>query len=143
MPAIPGGITGVRRQGVGEQPSRSILVVDDEPHFVWAVRLVLENQGFVVFGAESAMQAMRMLETIKPDLMLVDIMMPEIDGLTMIREISSELTWHDARMVVVSALSEEPNKEAAREAGAHAYLPKPFTSETLLNVVDNLLPKAA
>lgn len=125
------------------QPSRSILVVDDEPYFVWAVRLVLENKGFVVFGAESAMQAMEMLETIRPDLMLVDIMMPEVDGLTMIREISSELTWQDARMVVVSALSETPNKEAARAAGAHAYLPKPFTSETLLNVVDDLLPKAA
>lgn len=128
---------------MAEQPSRSILVVDDEPHFVWAVRLVLESQGFVVFGAESAMQAMRMLETIKPDLMLVDIMMPEVDGLTMIREISSELAWQNARVVVVSALSEKPNKEAAHAAGAHAYLPKPFTSETLLSVVDDLLLKAA
>jgi DNA-binding response OmpR family regulator len=97
----------------------------------------------VVFGAENVARAMEMLELIKPDLMLVDIMMPEVDGLTMIREISSEACWQEARLVVVSALSEEPNKEAAQEAGAHAYLPKPFSSEILLGVVDTLLPKAA
>jgi len=128
---------------LGEQISRSILVVDDEPNFVRAVRLVLEEQGFLVYGADSATQAMQMLEIIKPDLMLIDIMMPQIDGLTLIREISSEPFWRDSPLVVVSALTEDQNKAAAHEAGAHAYLPKPFSSEVLISVVKNLLPRAA
>ena len=126
-----------------EEISRAILVIDDEVEFVNAVRFILEDEGFVVFGAHSASDAKELLETIKPDIMLVDIMMPKTDGLTLIRELSSEPTWQDSPMVVVSALNQDRDKIAARQAGARGYLSKPFSSEALLGMVDDLLARAA
>jgi len=126
-----------------EEVSKSILVIDDETEFVNAVRYILEDKGFVVFGAHSAMDAKEMLETIRPDLMLVDIMMPKTDGLTLIRELCSEPAWEHSPMVVVSALNRDHDKIAACEAGARGYLSKPFTSAALLGVVGDLLAPAA
>jgi len=135
------------RKGEGlvkkEEVSKSILVIDDETEFVNAVRYILEDRGFVVFGAHSASDAKEMLETIRPDLMLVDIMMPKTDGLTLIRELSAEPAWQHSPMVVVSALNQDHDKIAACQAGARGYLSKPFTSAALLGVVGDLLAPAA
>ena len=117
----------------------SILVVDDEPAICVVMGIILKLNGYCVYRAHNVPQAYSYLEEIKPDLIVVDIMMPGVDGLTMIRQIKARQEYSDIPTVVLSALASEQDKEAALQAGADAFLAKPFTSQELSDVVEPIL----
>ena len=117
----------------------TVLVVDDEPGFCRIVRDILQAKGFIVLEANSVPQAVLQLESVVPDLLLVDVMMPQIDGLQLVEQLAKDPKWLNTKIVVTSAKVDASNRMASWERGADAFLPKPFQAKDLLDVVDYVL----
>lgn len=117
----------------------SILVVDDEPDFCSAIHDILEAAGYHVHQAATATEALALLDRLVPDLILSDVMMPAMDGLTFLREVRARPGGSRIKAVVVSAKGMPEDIEAARLAGADGYLVKPFSAHELRDTVDRFL----
>lgn len=103
--------------------SRSILVIEDEPQIRRLLRTLLELQQFRVVEAETAARGLSCARSHKPDLIFVDLGLPDRDGVELIREVRA---WSRVPIIVLSARSDEADKVLALEAGADDYLTKPF-----------------
>jgi DNA-binding response OmpR family regulator len=115
---------------------RRILVVDDEPRMVHFIRLNLEHDGFEVVEAPSGSKALDRLRDRLPDLILLDVMMPELDGfetLRLVREISS------VPIIMLTAKGEEDDRVRGLELGADDYITKPFSPRELVSRVRAVL----
>jgi DNA-binding response OmpR family regulator len=115
---------------------RRILVVDDEERMVRFIRLNLEHDGFQVSEAFNGKQAVQRLRDINPDLILLDVMMPDLNGfevLEMIREISN------VPVIMLTAKSEEDDRVRGLELGADDYVTKPFSPRELVSRVKAVL----
>jgi len=117
----------------------SILVVDDEPAICVVMGIILKLHGYAVYRAHNVSQAYEYLQESKPDLIVADIMMPGTDGLTMIRQLKAKPELADIPTVVLSALAAEQDRVDALDAGANAFLAKPFTAGELKDVIEPLL----
>jgi CheY-like chemotaxis protein len=107
------------------------LVVDDEADYGRAMKDALTAYGFEVHLAQSAAEALHVMKALTPDVILLDIMMPEVDGLTFLRLLRTDPSRAHIPVVVVSARAEKEDKEEAIAAGANLFLEKPFTSQQL------------
>ena len=107
----------------------SVLVVDDEKEILTFVRSNLVARGFEVFTARSGAEALTALEARNPDLMILDILMPEVDGFEVCRRVRE---WSSIPIIVLSALGRDQDKVQALDLGADDYLTKPFSVEELL-----------
>jgi len=117
-------------------PSPVAVLIEDEPQIRRFVRTALEAEGWQVFEAETAQHGLRDAATRKPDLLVLDLGLPDGDGLDVIRDVRS---WSAVPIVVLSARSDEGDKIAALDAGADDYLTKPFgVGELLARVRANL-----
>lgn len=106
-----------------------VLVVDDEPAILRALRTILTRQSFQVDTAESGRQALECYTTRHPDVVLLDLGLPDVDGLTIIRSIRERAS---TPIIVLSVRGAERDKVAALDLGADDYLTKPFGVEELL-----------
>jgi two-component system KDP operon response regulator KdpE len=106
-----------------------ILIVDDEPAIRRFLKASLETEGFQVVPAENAAQALSAIAQAKPDLMILDLGLPDLDGMDVIRQVR---TASALPIVVLSVRDDEPGKVAALDAGADDYMVKPFGVEELL-----------
>jgi two-component system KDP operon response regulator KdpE len=117
-------------------PSPVAVLIEDEPQIRRFVRTALEAEGWLVFEAATAQLGLRDAATRKPDLLVLDLGLPDADGLDVIRDVRS---WSAVPIVVLSARTEEADKIAALDAGADDYLTKPFgVGELLARVRANL-----
>ena len=116
----------------------SVLVVDDEPQVVWMLQFSLEAEGFQTFAARDGRTALDELRQHRPQLMLLDIMMPVMDGWSVLQEIRDLPEGERPRVVVVSARATLRDRAKAAELGAIAFVAKPFNVDDLLGVL-NLL----
>ena len=103
---------------------RQVLVVDDEPHIRTVLRGYLEAEGFAVSEAADGEAAIRQVRQHAPDLMLLDVMLPGIDGLEVLRRVR---TFSDVYVILVTARSEEVDKLVGLGVGADDYVTKPFS----------------
>lgn len=103
--------------------ARHVVLVEDEPHIRRFVRAALEEEGCVVFEADTAARGLTEAGTRKPDLVIVDLGLPDRDGLELIRDLRG---WSEVPVIVLSARSGEADKIAALDLGADDYLTKPF-----------------
>ena len=103
---------------------RQVLVVDDEPHIRTVLRGYLEADGFAVAEAADAEAAIRLVRQRPPDLMLLDVKLPGIDGLEALRRVR---TFSDVYVILVTARSEEVDKLVGLAVGADDYVTKPFS----------------
>lgn len=117
----------------------TILVVDDDIAYCNAAAEVLEVHGYSVVQANDARQAKAALDQVTPDVILLDVMMPEIDGLTLLRELASTPRFLGIPLVIVSAKVQPADIGQAWMSGADAYLTKPYTVDELLGVVQHVL----
>jgi CheY-like chemotaxis protein len=124
----------------GGQPKSvgTILVIDDEPALRSVLCTMLEVFGYSVIEAGSATFALSLLEEVKPDLILTDVMMPDMDGFTLIRRLRSEPTWSDIPALVISAKTTKDDRMAAETAGANGFLAKPFSAADLKTALRQL-----
>ena len=123
-------------------PSPTVVVIEDEPHIRRFVRTALEAEGWLVHEADTAKKGLTEAGTRKPDLLVLDLGLPDGNGLDVIRDVRG---WSVVPIIVLSARSDEADKIAALDAGADDYLTKPFgVGELLARVRANLRrPRAA
>jgi CheY-like chemotaxis protein len=119
-------------------PQASVLVVDDEPQVVWMLQFSLEAEGFQTFAARDGRTALDELRQHRPQLMLLDIMMPVMDGWSVLQEIRDLPEGERPRVVVVSARASLRDRAKAAELGAEAFVAKPFNVDDLLGVLNRL-----
>ncbi len=117
----------------------SILIVDDEPSFCVVVAEILELFGYTVRQAHNVQEALQHLEVSQPDLVLTDIMMPEDDGLALIRKLRAGSAFARVPIIVVSAIATEEKAEEALAAGANTYISKPFSASDLRTAIADAL----
>ena len=120
-----------------------VLLVDDDERLVHIVGLYLQVQHFDVTTAASGEEAMGILTLELPDLVILDVMMPGIDGISLCRRIRDMPGAGQLPIIVFTALSDNEDLEAARAAGANQVITKPFNLTGLGAAVEALLPDAA
>jgi two-component system, OmpR family, KDP operon response regulator KdpE len=111
------------------EPTVTVVMIEDDKQIRRFVRTTLEAQGMTVIEAETGQQGLREAATRKPDLIVVDLGLPDIDGIDVIRDLRS---WSEQSIIVLSARTHEDVKVAALDAGADDYLTKPFGVSELL-----------
>jgi DNA-binding response OmpR family regulator len=116
--------------------NKSILVVDDDPSISKFVQVNLEARGYKVFLAVNGEDAILITEKENPDLVILDIVMPEMDGFTVCRKIRK---YSNVPVIMLSAREEENDKEKCEACGANDYLTKPFILKELLSLVKTFL----
>ena len=120
--------------------ARVILVVEDDPKSRKLVRDLLQVSGYETVEATNGKQGVELARSRKPDLILMDIIMPEMDGYTACHAIRMEKATQAIPVVMLTALVHELNRELGRDMGADAYLTKPFSHQELLEVINRFLP---
>jgi len=118
----------------------TILVVDDEPTYSYALVEILRADGYKVQLVTSGDEALEVIDELSPDLLLVDIVMPAMNGVTLISELRSTSAWADLPIIVVSARTMAEDRATALEAGADYFLPKPFSRQDLRAVIQPFIP---
>ena len=116
-----------------------ILVVDDTPANIQTVAAILKGQGYQLSVATTGKQALDVLEKIRPDLILLDVMMPELDGFETCRRIKSTEAWKDIPIIFLTAKTETADLVKGFEMGAVDYVGKPFNAHELLARVNTHL----
>jgi DNA-binding response OmpR family regulator len=117
----------------------TILVVDDEKNIVQLARLYLNNEGFQVETAYDGAQALEKVKAVRPDLVVLDIMMPELDGLSVCRELRKS---GNIPIIILTARSDEVDRIVGLELGADDYVTKPFNPRELVARVKAVLRRA-
>jgi two-component system KDP operon response regulator KdpE len=117
-----------------------ILVVDDEPQIVRALKVVLREAGFQAVAAETASQALDLAAVSPPDAAIVDLVLPDGDGVVLTRRLRE---WSEMPILVLSAVGEEDQKVRALEAGADDYITKPFGTRELVARLQAALRRTA
>jgi CheY-like chemotaxis protein len=119
--------------------SQSILVVDDSPANMKLLSFVLESQGYEVRTAMDANEALEVLGSFRPRLILLDIQLPGMDGLELARRLKADPSHAAVLIVAVTASAMKGDEEKAMEAGCDGYITKPIDTRTLPKLVASYL----
>ncbi|MCH8553659.1 MAG: response regulator [Schleiferiaceae bacterium] len=123
-------------------PSKKILIVDDEPNILMSLDFLFRKKGFDVFIARNGSEAIQILNSEIPDLVLLDIMMPDVDGYEVCVYIKEKETLKATKVIFLSAKSKKTDIEKGIAMGADLYLTKPFSTRELTSEVERLLTHA-
>jgi len=119
--------------------SKKVLIVDDEPSIIVALQFLMEQSGYATVVAFSGEEAMEAVAKHHPDLILLDIMLPVVDGFEVCQRVRENPDWKTIRIVLVTALGNEANVTKGLDLGADAYVTKPFSNADLVAKVKELL----
>ena len=127
---------------------RKVLIVDDDPDILDATTIILESQGYQVAVAQDGMECLNKLSTEKPDLMILDLLMPKMDGFAVYKELQ-EPKWSEFQtmpILILTSVREEASRrryelETGQKLGADEYLEKPVAPAVLLASVEKLLER--
>ena len=117
---------------------KRILIADDEAYIRLLVKSTL-GKDYIVLEASDGEEAVSVARTQKPDLILMDIMMPKLDGVGACNVLKADTATRMVPIIMVSARGDKLDQEYSREMGADGYITKPFSSKTLLDTVNRLL----
>jgi len=127
---------------------KKILVIDDDPDIVDALTMILESGGYQVVTARDGIEALATLKTEKPDLMILDLLMPKMDGFAVMKELEDGRwsKYRDTPILALSSVREEAARrryelETALELGVDDYIEKPISPNVLLERVEGLVKK--
>jgi two-component system alkaline phosphatase synthesis response regulator PhoP len=132
---------GFRGKGVA-MAGETILVVDDEAHIVELATLYLEQEGFRVTSAENGAEALDMIDHQPPAVMVLDLMLPEVDGWEVCRRVRAGRAAPDLPIIMLTARDEDVDKIVGLELGADDYMTKPFNPRELVARVKAILRRA-
>ncbi|MFC2068975.1 PleD family two-component system response regulator [Chloroflexota bacterium] len=117
-----------------------ILIVEDDPKSLKLTRDLLQLSGYETIEATDGKQGVELAKAKKPDLILMDILMPGMDGYAACHILKTNSETQGIPLVMLSAVNTELSKDATKGIGADAYITKPFTHEELLGVISRFLP---
>lgn len=121
--------------------SYKILVVDDEPPIVRLMEFILARHGHQMLTAVNGEQALEMVREHKPDLVLLDIMMPRVDGYEVARILRADPQFAQMPIIMLSAKAQEEDIQRGMEVGVDEYITKPFSPDHLVQVVDTQMSR--
>ena len=120
--------------------SKLILIVEDDPKSLKLTRDLLQVSGYETIEAVNGRQGIELAKTKNPDLILMDILMPGMDGYAACHVLKTNSVTRDIPLVMLSAVNTELSKDVTKGTGADAYITKPFTREELLDAISRFLP---
>ncbi len=118
---------------------KTVLIVDDEPHILRSLGFVIHRAGYRVIEARSGREALRMIRQHHPDLVFLDIMMPELNGYEVCRRVKQEDGSNSTFIIMLTAKGQRPDRRAGVEAGADEYMTKPFSPSRAVERVQDIL----
>lgn len=119
--------------------SKRVLVVDDEPNIVMSLEFLMRRAGFEVEVARNGKEALQALDRTPPDLMLLDVMMPEFDGYEVCQRIRARPEWNGTKIIMLTARGRDVERERGLSLGADDYVTKPFSTRDLVEKVKVML----
>ena len=117
----------------------SVLIVDDEDHIVTSLSYVMKNAGFEVSSASDGEEALAKISSIKPDLVILDVMMPKLDGFEVCKAVRADSSLNSVRIIILTAKGRDTERQKGLELGADDYLTKPFSTRDILDRAKELL----
>ena len=128
---------------MSEKTNKRILCIEDEPEMIDLIRLILGRRGFDVHGAAGGVEGLRTVREEHPDLVLLDLMMPDMDGWEVYQQMKADETTRDIPVIVVTAKAQSIDKVLGLHiAKVDDYIAKPFSPQELLNSVERVLAKS-
>ncbi|MGD9212392.1 MAG: response regulator [Desulfobacteraceae bacterium] len=116
-----------------------ILIVDDEPNIVIPIQFLMEQNGYTVIVAFNGNDAIKAVSTFQPNLIILDLMLPGIDGFEICQRIRENADWSHIKIVIVTAMGQEANIAKGMALGADAYIVKPFSNAYMVQQIKSLL----
>lgn len=116
-----------------------VLVVDDEPHIVRLIQVNLQRQGYEVETANNGAQALAQIKESRPDLLVSDVMMPEMDGFELLANIRRDTSLMDLPVIMLTAKAQDKDVMTGYQTGADMYLTKPFNPAELIAFAKRIL----
>lgn len=124
-------------------PHKKILIVDDEPNIVISLEFLMEQSGYEVAIARNGEEALEKIAAFEPDLVLLDIMLPLLNGFEVCQRIRENPQWNRTKVIMLSAKGREIDVRKGIALGADAYVTKPFSTKDLIAQVQRLLANGA
>mgnify|MGYP006285386957 CR=1 FL=1 len=118
---------------------KRILIVDDEPHIITAISFLLTQKGYDIEKAKNGKQALQKAELVRPDIIILDVMMPEMDGFEVARRLRQQDQFDDLHIIFLTARGTQEDRFRGYETGGEVYLTKPFDNDQLLLTVQEVL----
>ena len=119
-----------------------ILIAEDEPNIVISLEFLMREAGYDVTVARNGTDAIDLAEKLRPDLVVLEVMLPAVNGFEVCRRIRESPTTRDVRVLMLTARGRETEMERGLAAGANAYMTKPFSTKELVDAVARLLGTA-
>ena len=116
-----------------------ILIIDDEPNIVLSLEFLMKREGFEVAVAGDGEGALRAMAEHRPDLVILDVMMPRLNGFEVCQRIRADPSLRDVRVLMLTAKGRETEMKKGLELGADAYVTKPFSTKELVAEIRRLL----
>ncbi|ARN70418.1 MULTISPECIES: response regulator transcription factor [Nonlabens] len=118
---------------------KKLLIVDDEPNIVMSLEYAFQKQNYNVFIARDGSEALKIMKQEIPDLVILDIMMPQVDGYETIARIKDNPAFAKAKIIFLSAKNKAADIEKGLSLGADLYFTKPFSVKKLITAVNDLI----
>ena len=118
----------------------NILVVDDEPNILMSLDFLMKKAGYGVFIARDGAEALDIIKVEKPDIIILDIMMPNVDGYEVCQFVKTDKMLSDTKVIFLSAKSKDEDIKKGYDMGADLYVTKPFSTRDLIKEVAQLIP---
>ncbi len=119
--------------------AKKILIVDDEAHIVEMVKMRLEATGYETLEAFDGQEALKMAREGNPDLIILDLMLPKLDGYKVCRMLKFDEKYKHIPIIMFTARAQDSDVKLGKETGAEAYVTKPFDPKVLLGKIEELL----
>jgi DNA-binding response OmpR family regulator len=119
--------------------AKRILIADDEPNIVVSLEFLMKRMGHVVKVANTGVDALSAVSEFKPDLILLDIMMPRMSGYDLCQSVRENPAWNGIKILMLSAKGRDIDVNKGMAVGADAYITKPFSTKELVAKVQQLL----
>lgn len=119
--------------------AKRILIAEDEPNIVISLEFLLREAGYEVTVVRDGAQALTVTATLRPDLLVLDVMLPSVNGFEVCRRIRGNRETRDIKILMLTARGRESEMEKGLASGADAYMTKPFATKELVKTVSGLL----
>lgn len=116
-----------------------ILVVDDEPNIVLILEFLLQREGYSVEKAYNGLQALEIANVFHPDIIILDVMMPGMDGFEVARKMRNNAALESAKIVFLTAKGTQRDKESGYASGAEYYMIKPFDNDEFVHTINEIM----
>ena len=120
--------------------ARRILIADDEPDIVTSLEFLMRGGDYEVRVAINGEEALRLAESFRPDVVLLDVMMPQRSGFEVCQKIRANPALQEIKIIMLTAKGRDAERDRGLNLGANAYVTKPFSTKELMNTVRGLLP---